>query len=373
MNLSLRSRLQNSFLLVVALILGLTFLVFNFLDNLHTGIEVVYTDVQKTAALVDEVRLSTVSLVKYQRALISEKVQKEVLEKISELGALMFQQLSELDVMIHDLETKKTIAKMMSFLESMKLFLSRASSSRDSNATSTLIELSDKILDSFTEFQNQQFSQHEDKNRIMKQLLEETKEEMMLVLVLGLLTTVLLGLVIPSKISLPFKKIRDGLRELQSCNFDVSIYYNQKDEMGDIAVELNKLIENLKRFEELRTDRVAFENRKFNTLANLVKKPVLVANAEGKLLYLNNMSYSLLEVQSEDVLGKDITDNFFPSSVLHAFDLAIKRRAKIENEEVIVMQEEKEVFKGFANVIPVRGKDNSLDCYLMVMSQEVII
>ena len=80
--------------------------------------------------------------------------------------------------------------------------------------------------------------------------------------------------------------------------------------------------------------------------------------------------------------------------------MAIKRRSKIENAEVIiparvrdddwddddddedreerseskvaVVEEELEpIFKGYANVIPIRGKDSSLDYYLMVLSKEV--
>ena len=46
-------------------------------------------------------------------------------------------------------------------------------------------------------------------------------------LIIGFLGTIILGLVVPGKIALPFKKIKDAIRELQECNFDVSIYYNQ--------------------------------------------------------------------------------------------------------------------------------------------------
>ena len=79
-----------------------------------------------------------------------------------------------------------------------------------------------------------------------------------------------------------------------------------------------------------------------------------------------------------------------------------KRRSKIENAEIIIpakitkeeaqekqievveketvvevegddaIQEEEEiVYEGYANVIPIRGKDSTLDYYLMVLSKEL--
>jgi nitrogen fixation/metabolism regulation signal transduction histidine kinase len=230
---------------------------------------------------------------------------------------------------------------------------------------------------------------------------------MMIVLIIGFLGTIILALVIPGKIALPFKKIKDAIRELQDCNFDVSIYYSQDDEIGEIAREMNKMIHSFKVFEELRTDRISIENRKFDALANLVKKPVMVANADGKLIYMNNLLYSLLQCQSEDVLGKDMTDTVIPKSIIESYELAIKRRSKIDNAQILIPAKVHEVeevsgdkelpkngkggdkevahdeiddaepktqeniFEGYANVIPIRGKESSLDYYLMVLSPEV--
>ena len=158
------------------------------------------------------------------------------------------------------------------------------------------------------------------------------------------------------------------------------------------------MIKSFKVFDELRTDRISVENRKFDALANLVKRPVLVANADNKIIYINKHLYSLLKIQSEDIIGKEMTDTVVPKSIMEVYELAIKRRSKIENADVViparkekdkdngVSQEEKAgkngkkkkqeessevIFKGHANVIPIRGKEPSLDYYLMVLSTEL--
>jgi len=163
---------------------------------------------------------------------------------------------------------------------------------------------------------------------------------------------------------------------------------------------MNKMIHSFKIFEELRADRIAVENRKFDVLANMVKKPVLLANAKGELIYLNNHVYSLLQIQSEDCIGKTMKDTLIPESIIETYELAIRRRSKIENSQISIIkkdetseledkiaiktdldsegqikdEEEKEVeyvYQGYASVIPIRGKESSLDYYLMVMSKEV--
>jgi signal transduction histidine kinase len=198
----------------------------------------------------------------------------------------------------------------------------------------------------------------------------------------------LMSLVIPGKIALPFKKINDAVRELQDCNFDVSIYYNQDDEIGELARELNKMITSMKHFEELREDRISVEHRKFDILASMIKKNILIANASGELIYLNNQMYRLLNIESDTVLNKNMEDTIIPASIKEAYNLALKRRSKIDNAEITIsaktkteeldedgetieVENEEVIFSGFANVIPIRAKESSLDYYLMVLSKEV--
>ncbi|MCY4523586.1 MAG: PAS domain-containing protein [Halobacteriovoraceae bacterium] len=323
------------------------------------------------------------------------------MEKIIGLCESFTSQLHSLDSLYDDVEVKKVVAKMLSYVDSLKLILGKASLfHRDTVGVSSFSDLADKILEAFSKFQDIQYAQGMERDKKIKAVINKTKRNMMITLIIGFLGTIVLSLVVPGKIALPFKKIKDAIRELQDCNFDVSIYYNQDDEIGEIATEMNKMIKSFKVFDELRTDRISVENRKFDALANLVKRPVLVANSENKIIYINNHLYSLLQVQSEDIIGKEMTDTVVPKSIMEVYELAIKRRSKIENAEVVIpARKEKEngdvkkeeikekkakdekkskkktendvIFKGHANVIPIRGKDSSLDYYLMVLSTEV--
>ena len=120
-----------------------------------------------------------------------------------------------------------------------------------------------------------------------------------------------------------------------------------------------------------------------------LERNVLIANAHGELIYINNHMYNTLQVVSDDVLMKNMEDTLIPESIKEAYELALKRRSKIENAEIHItstkkveeedpesgemktVEVEEEVYKGFANVIPIRAKESSLDYYMMVLSEEM--
>ncbi|MDP7319524.1 MAG: HAMP domain-containing protein [Bacteriovoracaceae bacterium] len=391
MNLSLKRRIATSFGMANIMVLVIGFTVFYYLNALNKQIEDITSNTNQISLLTDEIRISAVSILKMQKKILTNKAKEEDLKKLNVLCDSFHSQLQRLDTFYSEVQIKTIISKMIGYVDSLQTLLSKVSiyNNRDTVGISAIGELADKILEAFSEFQDIQYYQNEQRDKQLKNIIGETRRYMLIVLIITFLFTIILSLVIPGKIALPFKKINDAVRELQDCNFDVSIYYNQNDEIGELARELNKMIASMKNFEELRTDRISVEHRKFDILANMIRKNVLIANANGELIYLNNQMYKLLNVDSESVLNKNMEDSLIPESISGVYDLALKRRSKIENSEVVIKDkktvevkneetgetEEKEVeevvFNGYANVIPIRAKESALDYYMMILSEEV--
>lgn len=402
MNLSLKRRVALSFIITNFVIIILSMVVYQFLSSLNKDIESLSTQTNRLSLQTDEIRISAVQILKYQRQILTKKNSPELVDKLTARIETFTEQLQTVDAYYKDPEIKKVIGQMLSYVDSLKLVLSKASLfNRDSIGLSSISDLADKILEAFSEFQDIQYRQSRKRDERFQAIIKETKRNMMITIIIAFLGTIILALVVPGKIALPFKKIKDAIRELQENNFDVSIYYTQDDEIGEISREMNKMIQSIKLFDELRTDRISVEKRKFDVLANMVKRPVLLANANSKIVYMNNQLYSLMQIQSDDVIGKEITETVMPDSIVESFELAIKRRSKIENAEVMIpakitkeeaqekhievveqeasgenegneiIIEEEIVYKGYANVIPIRGKDSTLDYYLMVLSKEL--
>ena len=337
MNLSLKNRIAVSFVFANVVILVLAFLVFHFLESLGGEFENITEQSNEATMATDRVRISAISILKHQRRMLDPDAdRREIQEQIMALCDAMKTQLDGLDNLYDNPEIKRPLTQMSSYVESLRLILSKATFAGGDGEQdfSSVGDLADRILETYSDFSEVQYIENQGRKVRYERVIKEIKKNMMITLIVGLLGTIVLGLIVPSKIALPFKKIKDALRELQECNFDVSIHYDQKDEIGEIATEMNKMIHSIKVFEELRANKISVENRKFDALANMVKSPVLVANAEGELIYMNSHLYSLLGCQSEQVLGRPMTETAIPKGVIHIYDLAIKRRSKIENEEV---------------------------------------
>lgn len=389
MQLSLKRRVSLSFGIANAVVLVMGFTVFYFLNSLNDKISSITVNSNKISLLTDEVRISAVSILKMQKKILTTRPTSEDLKRLENLCEGFQSQLQRLDGFYSEVEAKKIISRMQGYVDSLKTIVGKSSLFyRDGGGLSTINELTDKILEAFSEFQDIQYFHNEQRDKQVKNIIGETRRNMLITLIITFLGTILLALVVPGKIAMPFKKINDAVRELQDVNFDVSIYYDLDDEIGELSKELNKMIANMKRFEQLRTDRISVEHRKFDTLANMVKKNIMISNAKGELIYMNNPMYTLLEMQSDDVINKNITDTLIPDSIVETFELAIKRRSKIENAEISIPKRKKvlnpdtgefmfedteEAYQGYANVIPIRAKESNLDYYMMIISKEVFV
>ena len=369
------------------MVLLLSFVIFHHLNTLNKDIEAIALHTEKVTRLTDDARTSMISILKNQRKLFRSNIPLEaVVDDMVKDCENFTAQLKTIDTYSEGSELQKIVTQMISYVDSLKLLLKKnILSSRNNDGRETIGDLAEKILESFSQFQNIQYANNIGQDKRMKKMVDESKQRMMLVLLIGFLFSTLLTVLVPGKITLPFKKLKEAIRELRECNFDVNIYYSANDEIGELSQEMNKMIHSFKVFDELRTDRISVENRKFDALANMTALLILVANNEGKLIYMNNRLYSLLQVQSEEVIGKEmgLPSSAIPAPLSEACQLAIKRRSKMENLEILIdakhsqegedpdksAQNRESVFQGYATITPIRGKESSLDYYLMVLSK----
>lgn len=411
MNLSLKQRIVISFVIAVVSILVLSLINFFYLEDLHKTIN------QKTFQLKNEANSIHEMTNNYFQLRIS------VSKMLQESGPSNAKLMSEVDLIlksleeqiiknstnIHNQEIQSALKKLSFNIISLRdllaqFYISAQKEKERGNVRQASLEAYlDGMWSDYNTLHNALYVATKQREREIDLSVNETKRVMLIILIIGFLALILVAMVIPAKVTLPFKKIGDAIRELQDCNFDVSIYYNQNDEIGEIARELNKMIHNIKNFEELRADRISVELRKFDILANVVKKYVVVANAKAEIVYVNGPLYSLLNLSSEDLLHKNIEEVLLPDSIKEGIELAIKRRTKVENIEISIYHQISHlttdhndlsksedvihgevvdvteklttelIFEGFANIFPIRGKDSSQDYYLMLISKEVFV
>ncbi|MDH4467531.1 MAG: hypothetical protein QE271_05685 [Bacteriovoracaceae bacterium] len=382
--ISLKRRIEMSYIVAVAVILILSLINFFYLENLHKKLLVMVNTLTTENTIINEISHG----LENQRKLIinqfKDPYQKVSLREVEDNIKTAIELINNNKTFFSDPTSRSLLDSVQQSVESI-LSLIPQLALNPNRPSPVLIEgfqsYFEQISTNIGELNTHRSKMAKDWTSSISSMINETKRVMLVILIIGFLASILVAMVVPAKVTLPFKKISDAIREIQECNFDVSIYYNQKDEIGELTTEINKMIKSIKHFEELRADRISVELRKFDILANLTKKYVIVSNSEGQIVYVNNPLYGILELSSEDLLHKHYDDSLIPESIKEAMELAIKRRTKVENAEIIFDhssqeaendgQELKQVsFKGFANIIPIRGKESSLDYYLMVLSKE---
>ena len=129
-----------------------------------------------------------------------------IVKKLTEKSSLLKEQLQRLDALQKDPTVKSNIAKMLSYLDSLNLLLAKSVYSRDKLGVISVGEISDKILDTFTDLQENYNLQLTTKEKSLRDAINKIKQKMMITLIIGFLGTIVLGLVVPGKIALPFKK-----------------------------------------------------------------------------------------------------------------------------------------------------------------------
>ena len=381
MNLSLTNRVKITFIVANSVVLVIGFLMYFFLGTLADKTKNIWDELQVIREFDESSRNNIVDLTVMSVSLednkVSERRLSEYLEKSNELRS----NLERLKAEYKDGEARSLLQALLQSVDTLIQYIGDPENEKslerftDSNFHLSLV---DKVSRNFTKYLSRSQLNYKDSSERVKNTIATVKKNMLLVLILAFLGTIVLSLLIPNKVALPFKKINHAIEELQNCNFDVSIAYEEDDEIGELSSSLNKMISQLKQHEDLRSDKFMLESRKFNIIANHIGDKVLVANSEGRLTYMNNELYSKLRVETSEVIDKELEESVIPESIVSVFDKALKRRGKIENEEIKfsykVIEGDEEIekeFSGYAEVYPIRGKESSLDYYLMIISEEM--
>ena len=79
--------------------------------------------------------------------------------------------------------------------------------SRDNLGLATVSEIADKILETFSDLQDMQMSQEREKDKAIKEIISETKRNMMIVLIIGFLGTIVLGLLFLEKLHFHLRRL----------------------------------------------------------------------------------------------------------------------------------------------------------------------
>lgn len=176
-------------------------------------------------------------------------------------------------------------------------------------------------------------------------LIANTQRNLMLVYLMILGAGLILLLFFPHRATIPFKKLFLAFREAEEGNLSLRLPVEGNEEMRDFISAFNRLMGQLENLDDMRLKKIAFEQRRFEALANVLDAAVVVCNVEGQILFVNSQVYRVFDVTSKQVVGASLEQVPLPPPLVRLLLEAISSKERVEDMpwELIYQKEDEDV------------------------------
>jgi len=106
-------------------------------------------------------------------------------------------------------------------------------------------------------------------------------------------------------ILLPAEKLTDTVRKLGRGFLDVRANIKSNDEIGELAVEFNRMAERLSRYEEINIEKLISEKKKSEAIVGTISDPIVVADGDARIVLMNELAESLFGITEKDAAGQE--------------------------------------------------------------------
>ena len=332
MKLSLEKRIQLSFFLAIALVGAIGIVSFYYISQLNGQVQQI---VERDLALShssERIKTNLFALRRVERTYLiapetplfhqSLRTALEELRKATGGG----EELSLRD------ETRQKHRDILTWLDEYERTIQETTLPFDPKVLDQNLEIPiRKISDTVDDLIELRYHDLQSHRAQAELLAENSNRNIILMVVTTILAGLGLGFFAPSKVVLPFRKIYAAIQEVQAANFNVSVNIEGNDEIATLGHEFNKMVEEIRTFDDMKIKRIAFEKRKLDSLANMTDAGVVVLSVEGKILYMNRKLYEMLGLTTERILDITIEEVPLPAELKTIFQESIDRKDRFED------------------------------------------
>ncbi|EKD39860.1 MAG: hypothetical protein ACD_75C00272G0002 [uncultured bacterium] len=111
------------------------------------------------------------------------------------------------------------------------------------------------------------------------------------------------SLVFAERLVLPLRRFVDAAKKISAGEFSVQLSVETSDELGQLAVEFNRMTAELRRYHEMNVDRIVAEHNKNEAILASIEDGLVVFDADGKVTGINPAGCRILNV---DFTEKDV-------------------------------------------------------------------
>ncbi|MTI61196.1 MAG: HAMP domain-containing protein [Firmicutes bacterium] len=144
---------------------------------------------------------------------------------------------------------------------------------------------------------------------------------------IAILLAIVFGLYLSNQILKPVNKLKGAIQNIAEKNFEQKIEVYSNDEIGQLAVEFNKMIDRLQDYEKINVNKLIAEKEKSEIIVNNISSPIIVTDDENRVLLLNEAAKKLFDINLE------VIDNYHFLEVIKNEELFELIRNEIDNQE----------------------------------------
>lgn len=199
---------------------------------------------------------------------------------------------------------------------------------------------------------------------IIETLPEKAIKDMTTITFFTILGGILLGIIFPRNIMFPLKKFYAAIEEVRNCNLNAKMELDKDDEFYQLAEEINKLLAQIKHFDELKSERILLDKQKFDLLSDMIDKNLILCDKERKIHYMNNQTYNLFGLTTS-VINKDISESGLPLEIIDYIEHSLSKDEKIQKHQTKIKDRKEERLIEIESAL-VRNKEGVTEFIILV-------
>lgn len=184
------------------------------------------------------------------------------------------------------------------------------------------------IINEILEIRYQRIDEHQKGIEI---LIDNALRNMLLFLLISVAGGAVLIIIAPKQVTAPFKRFVSAIEEFKELKFDTRLPVSGGDEVSNLGRVINKLLDRLNTFDEIKRKRIQFEKNKQRVLCNMLDQGVLIISIEGEILFMNAQLAKVLNINAESYQSKDYVQADIPDEMKEIIHQFLKSKEKTDN------------------------------------------
>ncbi|MBB6004427.1 ATP-binding protein [Arcicella rosea] len=177
------------------------------------------------------------------------------------------------------------------------------------------------------------------KNDLALKTAENASNYLKMVAIVCMLLTFTFIVNFPSYIANPIKELTKGIQAITNKNYEQRLHFSSEDEFGELASAFNSMAEKLNEYEHSNLAKILFEKSRIEAIINNLNDAVIGLDEQNKILFVNIVAIKMLNVKSEDLIGK-----YAPDVALYNDLLRTLLNEKENSKEMKIYADERESY-----------------------------